>query len=170
MLQTNDRPTLRGVFTVTCRDKDGRVKWQETAKNLIVNEGLDHYLDVVLAAGTQITTWYIGLKNAGAGAAGDTMLSHAGWTENENYSEAVRQTFTAGAVSGQSVDNTASAASFSIDTDSQTIAGMFLVSNSTKGGTTGVLHSVTDFASAKSADNGDTLDIEYTVTMADDGV
>lgn len=161
---------LKGQWRVVCRRPDGTIRWVEEAPNLIVNAGLDHILDAVLSAATQITTWYIGLKNAGSGAAGDTMASHAGWTENQNYSEANRVQWQEGGVSGQSIDNSGNVASFSINANGQTIAGMFLTSDNTKGGTTGTLFSVTDFSSSKSADSGDTLEVTYTVSAADDGV
>jgi hypothetical protein len=160
---------LKGIWHVVCRGANGSPKWEETVRNLIVDAGVNHALDVALSNGTQTATWYIGLKNAGTIAAGDTMASHAGWTENENYSESVRQTWSDGGVSSKSVDNSGSPATFSIDTDSQTIAGLFLTSDNTKGGTSGTLFSAADFASAKAVDNGDTLEVTYTVTGADDG-
>lgn len=163
---------VTGQWEIICRGPDGRVKWREAWQNLVVNAGLDHLLDVALSGATQITTWYVGLINGASPtiAAGDTMASHAGWTENQNYTEATRPAWTDGGVSGQSVDNSASKATFSIDTNSQTIGGAFLVSDSTKGGTTGTLYAAGTFSSAKSADNGDTLEVQATFTSADDGV
>lgn len=138
--------------------------------NLVVNVGLDHILDVELHNATQVATWYVGIKNAGAAAAGDTMASHAGWTENTNYDEATRPEYEEAAASGQSITNSANKATFTIDTDAQTIAGAFLVSNSTKGGSTGTLLCVDDFASSKSCDDNDVLEVTYTISAADDGV
>ena len=157
---------IGGVFEMVCKGPDGKVKWKQVAHNLVTNEGLNHILDIVLGGDTQITTWYVGLKNTGAPAAGDTLASHAGWTENSNYT-GNRQEFVEGAASAQSISNTGNVASFSIDTNSQTIAGAFLCSAAT--GTTGTLFSVVDFASSKSCDNGDTLEVTYTVSAADDG-
>ena len=116
-----------------------------------------------------MTTWYVGIKNTGSVAAGDTMTSHAGWTENQNYSEANRPAYNEAAASSQSITNSANPASFSINTDSQTIAGAFLASDNTKGGTTGTLICAVDFSSSRSADNGDTLEVTYTISAADDG-
>lgn len=161
---------LKGIWRVICRRPDGSIRWVEQAHNLITNEGLNHALDVALSGAAQTTTWYLGLKNAGSPAAGDTMGSHAGWTENQNYDEAARPQWQEGGASGQSISNSGTPASFSINTNGQTIAGCFLTSDSTKGGTTGTLFSVVDFSSAKSADSGDTLEVTYTVTGADDGV
>ncbi len=101
------------------------------------------------------------------GVAADTMSSHAGWTEVTAYDEATREALTLGTVSGQSVDNSASKASFSINADSTVIGGCFVATNNTKGGTTGVLYSIGAFTGGnKQADNGDTLNVTWTGTMA----
>lgn len=165
----HSRLGLRGVWEVVCRRPDGTERWQERVKNLIVDAGVNYALDAALSGGTPVTTWYIGLKNAGSPAAGDTMASHSGWTENENYDEATRPQWEEGGVSAKSITNSGNPAAFSINTNGQTIAGCFLASNNTKGGTTGTLFSAVDFASAKSADDGDSLEVTYTVTGADDG-
>lgn len=169
MNQGKSGARLGGIFTIDCYGENGQLKWSEKSHNIVTNVGLDHILDVTLNAATQVSTWYVGIKNAGSVAAGDTMASHAGWTENQNYSEATRVAYVEAASSGQSVTNSASKASFSINTNTQTIAGAFLVSDSTKGGTSGTLLCVADFASSKAADNGDTLEVTYTISAADDG-
>jgi len=155
-----------GYFEVTCYNPDGRVKWRDFAKNIVVNGGLDHILDVVFHGTTPVSPWYVGLKNSGSPAAGDTLASHSGWTENSNYSDN-RKEFNEAAASGQSITNSANKASFSITSDSQSIAGAFLCSAAS--GTSGTLICVADFSSAKSCDNGDTLEVTYTVSAADDG-
>ena len=157
---------IGGIFNVICRDKDGNIKWQEEAHNLITNEGLDHILDVLLHGTTPVSPWYIGLKNTGSPAAGDTLASHAGWTENSNYA-GDRKEFVEGAASSQSTDNVGNEASFAINADAQTIAGAFLCSVATT--TTGILLCAADFASSKSCDDGDTLEVTYTISAADDG-
>lgn len=163
---------IRGLWVITCRDKNGNVKWVDTIENLIVNVGLDHLLDVALSAASQITTWYVGLTDGTPTvAAGDTSASHVGWTEVTAYDEGVRQTFVEAGVSGQSLDNSASKATFTIDSDSTTIGGAFLISISTKGGSTGTLYAAGAFSAGdKVLDDDDTLDVQATFTMADDGV
>jgi len=161
---------LKGHYKFVGRQKDGSIKWIEEVDNIIVNVGLDHCLDIILDGGSQITTWYVGIKATGAPVAADTMPSHAGWTEITDYSQSVRQTWTGGTVSSQSIDNSASPASFTINQDSTVIFGAFLTSSNTKSGTTGTLWSAGDFASSKSLDNGEILEITITYTSADDGV
>lgn len=165
-----ERAKIRGDWEVECRDKDGNLKWVERFHNIVTNEGLNELLNQTLAGQTQITTWYVGLKNTGSVAAADVMNSHSGWTENTTYSEAVRQTWTPnGAASSQSVTNSSSKATFSIN-GSTTIYGAFLTSNSTKSGTTGKLYAVGDFASSRAVISGDSLLVTATFTSADDGV
>lgn len=162
---TNMGLGLKNVWTIECYDSEGNFKWGETKKNLVTTEGLNHVLSSTLDGGTQITTWYVGLKGTGSAAAGDTMASHAGWTEDQNYSQSVRQTLTLGTASAGSIDNTASKATYSINATA-TIAGAFITSDNTKGGTSGTLYGVVDFASSRSVISGDTLEVTVTLTAA----
>jgi len=157
-----------GVFTFKCIGPDGKVKWEEIAKNLVVNVGIQHILDILFVSATsQIDPWYVGLTDGTPTvAAGDIMSSHVGWTEVQAYTEGTRQAFV-DVRSAQSVDNSASKASFAINADSTTIGGAFLVENSTKGGTTGVLLAAVAFTGGdKVADDGDTIEVQYTFTGA----
>lgn len=161
---------LGGRFDVVCRDANGVEKWRESVHNLVVNAGLDYALDVALSAASQITTWYVGLiSDSPTIAAGNTMGSHAGWTEFTAYDEAARQTWTEAGVSSQSITNSASTADFTISTNSSVIAGAFLTSDNTKSGTTGTLFAAAAFSADKNADDGDTLSVTYTLSAADDG-
>lgn len=157
-----------GHWSVECFDKYGNLKWVDTFKNLVTNEGLDHLLDVALSGATQVSTWYVGLTDGTpTTAAGDTLASHAGWSEVTAYDEAARQTWSDGGVSSQNVDNSASKASFTISTNSTTVGGAFLASDSTKGGTTGTLYAVGAFSAGdKSLDASDTLQVTATFTTA----
>ena len=160
-METTANLGLTNIWNVTCLDSDGNVKWNEEKKNLITTVGLNHILDTQFHAGTATTTWYIGLKGAGTPVAGDTMASHAAWSEIVAYS-GDRKEWTEGAASGGSMTN-ASSVDFSI-TGTATIAGAFLNTAST--GTAGTLYGVVDFASARSVISGDTLQVTVTVTAA----
>lgn len=163
MIKANKQ--LSTHYKVECFGPDGRLKWAEAFDNLVVTEGLNDSLDKHLKGSGYTAAWYVGLTaGSPAFAAGDTMSSHAGWTENQNYSEAVRQTLTLGAVSGGSVDNSASKASFSINATA-TVGGAFVTSNNTKGGTTGTLYGGGAFSGGnRSVVNGDTLNVTITAT------
>ena len=162
-----------GVYHVECRDKDGNLKWTAESKNLVVNVGLQYMAGTALTSVTQITTWYLGLYGAGASntpAAGDTMASHAGWTEVTAYSNANRVTatfVTATTANPSVVTNTASPAVFNIN-GTTTVGGAFLTSENTNGGTTGTLFSAADFGSPgdRSVVSGDTLSVTYTFSLA----
>jgi nucleoid-associated protein YgaU len=161
-----------GVFTVECRDKDGNVKWTAQSPNLVVNVGLKDMNDKYFTGATYTATWFIGLYGAGSSnnpAAGDTAASHAGWTEVTAYSQATRPaaTFAAATTADPSViTNSASPAAFSIN-GTTTVGGAFLISNNTKGGTTGTLFSASDFTSPgdRSVVSGDTLNVTYTFSL-----
>jgi hypothetical protein len=171
LASTPEGAKIKGLWEVECYGADGKLKWKDNWHNIIVNAGLDHILSVVLAAGTQITSWYLLLTNSSPTvAAADTMASHSGWVENTNYSEGARQAFTPGSVSGQSVDNSASKATFSINATT-TVGGACLTSVSTKGDTTGTLFAGGAFSGGnRSLISGDTLKVQATYTQADDGV
>jgi len=163
-----------GLFEIKCHDKDGNLKWEAQSKNLVVNAGLAYMAGTALTSVTQITTWYLGLYGAGASntpAAGDTMSSHAGWTEYVNYSNATRvaATFVTATTANPSVvTNTASPAAFNINGAGGTVGGAFLTSGSAKSGTAGTLFSAADFGSPgdRSVVSGDTLSVTYTFSLA----
>lgn len=136
--------------------------------NLVVNEGLDDSLDKHLKGSAYTAAFYVGLTDSTpTPAAGDTMASHAGWAEITNYDEANRQDLTLGTVSSQSVDNSASKAVFTIDTNSTTIGGAFVTTNNTKGGSTGTLYGIGAFSAGdKTLDDNDTLNVTVTATAA----
>ena len=146
-------------------DKDGNLKWSEEVKNIVVNTGLDDLLNKYFKGSTYTAAFYVGLKNSGSAAAADTMASHSGWTENTTYSNANRQTLTLGTVSGQSVNNSASRATFNIN-GTTTISGAFVTTDNTKGGTSGTLYGAADFAVSRSLASGDTLFVTITLTAA----
>lgn len=160
-----------GVYKVQCVGADGRVKWEEEMHNLVVNQGLQSMVSVFLDAGTQVTTWYIGLiTGPGSGttiAAGDTLSSHAGWTEFTNYSGARKAAVfgTATTADPSVIDNAASPTSFTISGAGGTVAGAFLASVDT--GTSGVLFSASDFQSPgdRVVVSGDTLNVSYTFSL-----
>jgi hypothetical protein len=100
-------------------------------------EGCNHVNDVVLRSATQVPTWYVGLiLDPPSLSAADTLASHAGWTEVTTYAETARPTLVPGASSAGQSD--AAPVTFTM-TVAKDVAGYFIASNSTKGGTTGKL-------------------------------
>ena len=172
-LKAGEEAKATGLFEIKCHDKDGNLKWEAQSKNLVVNAGLAYMAGTALTSVTQITTWYLGLYGAGASntpAAGDTMSSHAGWTEVVAYSNATRvaATFATATTANPSVvTNSASPATFNIN-GTTTVGGAFLTSGSAKSGTTGTLFSAADFGSPgdRSVVSSDTLSVTYTFSLA----
>lgn len=163
-----------GVFTVTCYDKDGNLKWETKAKNLVTNQGLQDMNTKYFTGSTYTAAWYIGLvDNAGFTAynAGDTMASHTGWSESVAYSGGNRGTATFGTATTADpsvISNSASQAQFSI-TGTATIRGAFLTATQGNTTNTGVLFSVADFEApgSRSVVSGDTLNVRYDFSLAD---
>jgi hypothetical protein len=158
-----------GVYTVTCVGPDGVEKWSDTFHNLVMNGGIANMNGVYFALGTQSSTWYLGLVTGpGSGttyADADTLASHAGWTENTDYTGNRKSvTFGAATTANPSViTNSASPSTFAI-TGTTTIAGAFLTNVAT--GTSGVLFSAGDFTGGdKSVASGDTLNVTYTFSL-----
>lgn len=163
-----DGVVFKNTYTVECFDASGRLKWREVVPNIVVNVGLNDVLDKYFKGSTYTAAFYVGLvDNSGfsAYAAGDTMSSHVGWTEFTSYSGTDRPALTLGSVSSQSVNNSASKAAFSISS-SGTVRGAFITTGATKGGTSGTLFGAASFASTRSVDNGDTLNVTTTLTAA----
>lgn len=152
-------------YAVQCRRPDGSIRWEDWIENLVVTEGRNYYLNAGLKGVAQISSWFVGLTAASPTvAAGDTLASHAGWTEFSAYTEAARQALTLGTVAAGSVDNSANKATFSINANGSSIGGLFIASAST--GTAGTLLGAGAFTGGnKPADDGDTLSVTATLSL-----
>lgn len=135
--------------------------------NLVVNEGLNSLLNVYFGGSTQLATWYLGVFEGNftpiATITAATIASTA--TETTAYASATRPEYVEAAASSQSITNTANRASFVFNA-AKTIYGAFLISNSSKNGTTGTLFSVSRFSTAKAVESGDELLLTYTFTAS----
>jgi len=152
-------PAPRFTYRVECVSADGNVKWVEEFSNLVTTEGKNDIIDKYFKGSAYTAAWFMGLKGAGSAAAGDTLASHAGWSEVTPYS-GNRPAITFGTTSNGS--NTATAVSYSC-TGSATVAGAFVASVNT--GTSGKLYSAGDFAASRSVVSGDTLNSTLTVSQ-----
>ena len=162
-----EQANATGVYVAECFGPDGKLKWSDTIKNLVTTVGKNDALDKYLAGSAYTAAWYIGLIDSTGYtgvAAGDTSASHTGWAESSAYSQAARPTAGFSAASGGS-KATSAALVYSINATA-TIKGSFLISNSTKGGTTGILYSAGLFTGGdKVVANGDTLNVSYTASL-----
>jgi hypothetical protein len=142
-------------------------KWTDTIQNLVTTVGKNNALDNNLSGSAYTAAWFLGLVDGAAAptfAAADTMASHAGWVENQNYSQATRPAAAWSAAAATSKAFSAPLA-FSINAAGQTIAGCFLTTVSTKGGITGILYSCGAFTGGNQAiGTGSTLNVSYTAS------
>lgn len=156
-----------GHYVIECRGADGELKWVDRIENLVTTAGKNDALDKYLSGSAYTAAWFLGLIDSTgytAVAVGDTAASHSGWAESSAYTQGTRPAaaFAAAAAGSKALS---SAAVFSMNATA-TIKGCFLISNSTKAGTTGILYSAGLFTGGdKGVQNGDTLNVSYTASL-----
>jgi hypothetical protein len=167
---TSEGMRAGGVFHVQCFDQDGNLKWEDKSHNLVVNQGLKDMNDKYFSGAAYTATWYLGLiTGPGSGttfAAGDTLASHAGWTEFTDYSgNRGAVTFGAATTADPSVITNPSPVAFTITGAGGTVAGAFLTNVAT--GTSGVLFSESDFQAPgdRVTVAGDVLNVTYQFSL-----
>lgn len=160
------KANLKGRVVIEHRDRDDNLKAIYDFPNGIVDEGMEHLLDVGFHGSSQTATWYIGLvDNSGFSAFADvdTLSSHSGWSEFTSYTEANRVEWQEDAASSRSISNSTTA-DFSINA-SGNLKGIFVSSNNVKStGNTGTLWATAAFSSVVATANGDTLKVTYTIS------
>lgn len=161
----NNTVVVGSHWTFECV-RAGKVIWTREYDNLVTTAGLNKLLDATFSGGLASPAWYVGLVNASpAFVAGDTMGSHAGWTENVSYSQTTREALVPGTIAAGSFNNSASKASFTINA-ATTVAGSFLSDSDTKSGTTGVLYSEVAFTGGtETLASADVLNVTVTLTV-----
>lgn len=142
-----------------CLDRNGRIKWEEDIFNTVVTVGRNDLLDKYFKGSAYTAAWKLGLKGTGSVAAGDSLSSHAGWSEVTPYAGS-RPAITFGVSSSGS--NTATVISYTINANA-TVAGAFITDQAS--GTSGILYSAGDFAASRSVVSGDTLNVTLTVSV-----
>ena len=181
---SNETLGIQGYYNVKCYDKDGNLKWEDVAPNLVTAVGKQALFDYYFGAtgtggGTSSGANYLGLCGGTATyAAADTMASHT-WTEvggtNAPAYTGNRQslTWSAATSSGTTPSNvttkTVSAANTFSMTSSGTVNGCFINSgasaSATKDTTTGILYSAGNFTGgSKTVSSGDSLAVTYQTT------
>jgi hypothetical protein len=170
---------MQGVFTVSCKDGEGKVKWSDEFPNAVLTAGKNALLNTVFAQGSSInsnrTTWYMGLivsNGYSAISSSDTHASHSGWLESgaqgasaPGYSQTTRRALTWSNASGGS-KSTANAVVFSINV-AGTFKGAFIANSAVKASTNAspVIYSAGLFSVGdKAVSIGDTLNVTYTAS------
>jgi len=145
--------------------RDDAIIFEDEFSNGVTIEGKNELLDTMFKAATQ-STWYCGLMAISTVLSeDDTMASHAGWTEFTDYSEANRQTWVADAAVDASIENPSTAYIEFTATASAEIPGIFITSNNTISGTTGVLWATGNFNAAPTPAIGDVVQVQYIVNV-----
>jgi hypothetical protein len=147
-------------------------KW-EVVKNLVVNEGLAHILNVAFGQTPKPAGYYVALFGGAAAPAANwtaaTFPSAAGEivSMSEGYTAATRPQWTPPAnVTTPTIDNFTTVASVTIATaGALNVTGAALLTNATRGGTTGTLISATKFPAVRTFQDGDRFDIGYRISL-----
>lgn len=153
---SDEFPVPRASFDIECRDADGNLKWEEHVSNMVMTVGKTFNLETVLRGSAYTAAWYLVLKGAGTIAVGDTLASHAGWTEVNPYAGSNRPTVTFPAVAAGAV--TSNQVSITINA-TQTVAGAGICTSQPVATTSGTLYNMTDFSTARGVASGDTMNI-----------
>lgn len=169
---------LRGAFQFDLYRKGRHIdRWLQP--NIMMQEGLAYALGVALISTTQITSWYLLLKdNTGDPLDGTETYASKSFTEITSYDEATREAWTGGSITGtttKSVSNSGTPAEFTISA-TVTVYGSAMVGGgtgaSTKGDSAGggKMLCGANFSTSKPLVDNDTLQVTYTNTTTDDGV
>lgn len=135
------------------------------SKNGIILASIDDLFDTYFSNGTPASAWYLGLIAAStfsALSASDTIASHSGWTELTDYDESTRPAWGPASSSNQIKANS-SAVVFTAASD-MSVKGFFVVSENTKGGSTGTLWAHSVFSVDQDIPTGQTLKAFYELT------
>lgn len=146
-------------------------EWVRTP-NLVVTEGLAHILNTALGAKAKTANYYLALFSGATApaanwtAANFTSVASEIVSMTEGYTNATRPVWTPTEATGNSIDNMTSAASVTIATASTlNVTGAAMLSNPTKGGTTGTLVSATKYATARTFQSGDIYEVGYRLSL-----
>lgn len=142
-------------------------------KNLLPVEGLAYMLSVIMGQTPKPAGYFLALfSGAAAPAANWTAASFAAAASEitsmtEGYTSPTRPVWTPPASTATaSIDNMAAVAHLTMATAGTiNVTGAALLTNSTRGGTTGVLISASKYAATRVFQNGDTYDVGYRVSL-----
>lgn len=185
------RNTYRFVFEspeaygIKLTAPDGTVRYcshhVEDIENLTTNTGRQNALTNNFKGSGYSAAWFMALisnTSFGSIAVGDTAAKITtstpsspttnDWAESTGYSEGTRPAITFGTATIASpavLDSSAAPSTFSINT-TVALYGGFLISNSTKGGTTGVIYGEGAFSTVVSLGSGSTVTVYVTLSLA----
>lgn len=160
----------RNIWKFDCYYANGQLKWQEIIPNLVVDEGLEHALEVIFLSGTPYADWYIELFNSDSTPADSWTYANIGTDQTpfEDYDEVTRPEWSPASVSNLSLTASVSfTASAGVNT---TIYGAYVVNVSTKGdnvSAAGVMWCATKFATPRVYVATEVLSVTYVINSQD---
>lgn len=140
--------------------------------NLLPTEGLAQLLNVALGTTAKPAGHYLALFSgstspaANWAAASFAAVANEIVSQTEGYTSATRPVWTPVDTATGSIDNLAAVASLTIATASQlNVTGAAMLTNSTRGGTTGKLVSASLYAAPRVFQNADTYELGYRINL-----
>lgn len=169
-----DRLHPAGVYTLECRNAAGVLQWTDRIDNLVTTAGRNALLDSALAGSAYTAACIMGLISSvswSAVAAGDTLASHAGWTEagSTNAPTFAARLTAAWSAAGAGAKALSAGLTFTM-TGAGTLKGCFIVFGSgavaTLMSTAGTLLSAGAFTGGdRTVSSGDTVTVSYSLTL-----
>ena len=153
------------TYHTVCTSAFGNVKWQETTKNMVVDEGVIHLLNRGFnTENVPPENWWVGLYISGAPDYSDTMPSHPDWNEfvgiTSIYRAPIAFSSTAEPTAAESIIGGPSQI---VIANAGTISGAFLTTGKDRGGSLGILYGITPFAEQRYVVVGDALQVTITL-------
>ena len=160
--------SIKGVWVGKIIDVAGKVRDTFECTNLVVDEGINEVLNRTFNGASNAGSEYIGIHSTNLSPSANWNYASIGTTITEvvAYDEAARPEWITNSATDKSVTN-AGVAEFSVNAQS-TVWGGFIVTNSTKQptGSTGIMFAALNFASSKTVEAGEKIQIQYTISMS----
>lgn len=154
------------IYTPEIVYPDGRVVSGPPVCNIIPQAGVDHIASMIQGSGTPLSTWAVGIFEGNYVPTSSFTSADLQTLAQEcvAYTEATRPLWSDTYDGVGVIDNLASRAEFTMNAN-KTIYGAFLVSNSTKGGNTGLTQSIARFASPQVLVSGAVFRVAVGLTL-----
>jgi hypothetical protein len=166
MQLSNFRPGGRFYTQIVKNGVEG--PW-EVDNNMVVDQGIMHFLGATLDQVTQNSAFYIALFGGNVTVVSTWTAANftSNSTEFTNYTESNRVLWANDAAAANSIGNDTTPAVFTIGSGGGTVRGAALLSVATKSSTSGVLIAAARFATDKVLAEDEELRIKYIIGGAD---